>query len=406
MIILDQILFYEWNLKLTRLLAIKTFAWDTATNLVKVSTATKQNSEEWKREAHFLYVLLLAAQLAHLFRTTSNWANSDLLIALINLLVSALAHLYLRVCLNKAEIVTQYLNGVLTMARSLQPEEAKKRKLNVGEKLNMLLIKFGAVSSIAAGALVAIGLHWKEPCKPCLAGYWLLPECNGLELNWIVSWTAKIIVMLINMTLFWLGIVAAVGFLLGNVQVLATLTLRDLLSHLKVKAEVGTLSDKELSNGYRSVQILELLANEIQQRSTLPQALVICLGVQSVAVVDLIRAPGMDLSTLALAGSMFINAMWFVVLFMSGMAGIYIESKLVHQKDANANADLGQTRKEKTWRRKFMRSCPFIKIRFGDLNFVEELTPLNCLDFGNHITVQLLLLTKKLTTHAQFTVSN
>src|SRR5688572_20787385 len=49
-------------------------------------------------------------------------------------------------------------------------------------------------------------------------------------------------------------------------------------------------------------------------------------------------------------------------------------------------------RKELRWRRRFYRSCVSIKAMFGSFNFVDALTPLNCIDMGNDLTVNFLLL--------------
>lgn len=51
-------------------------------------------------------------------------------------------------------------------------------------------------------------------------------------------------------------------------------------------------------------------------------------------------------------------------------------------------------RKEMRWNHRFILSCAPIKAKFGSINFIESETPLNCIDFSNALTVNLVLLSQ------------
>jgi len=53
---------------------------------------------------------------------------------------------------------------------------------------------------------------------------------------------------------------------------------------------------------------------------------------------------------------------------------------------------LEMSRYMKLWVKRFWRSCDEVKIRFGDNNFLDTLTPLRCMDTSMNLTVQVLLL--------------
>jgi len=82
------------------------------------------------------------------------------------------------------------------------------------------------------------------------------------------------------------------------------------------------------------------------------------------------------------------NGLLVLMICLGGMVAIRSKSKKVLQENKVMQ---GETQRESKIYRKFWQSCPIIKIKFGAQNFVEELTPLNCLDFTVNLAVQFLL---------------
>lgn len=83
------------------------------------------------------------------------------------------------------------------------------------------------------------------------------------------------------------------------------------------------------------------------------------------------------------------NGFLIVMICLGGMVADRKESKKVLLENKMTN---GKNCAEGKVSRKFWRSCAIIKIKFGSQNYVEELKPLNCLDFSIGLVMQFLLL--------------
>ncbi len=78
----------------------------------------------------------------------------------------------------------------------------------------------------------------------------------------------------------------------------------------------------------------------------------------------------------------------FLVNFVFGiLADVYNFSNGI-QKQLNERYDLKRTK----WFKRWIKSCPVLKIYFGGSNYVDRLTPLNIQDFTINQTVSLMLL--------------
>lgn len=144
---------------------------------------------------------------------------------------------------------------------------------------------------------------------------------------------------------------------------------------------------------YRYVQLLANLSNDIQQKGIIPGPLVECTILSGVGLAFLVQT---SVSTknlpflIVLAFGCF-DCVLFLLLCLGTFAMIYKESRITLEK-IRLNAACITPRKERRWTRRFLRSCEVLKIKFGGNNFVEELTPLNCLSHALQICVQTLLL--------------
>jgi len=87
---------------------------------------------------------------------------------------------------------------------------------------------------------------------------------------------------------------------------------------------------------------------------------------------------------------MVVDATLVLVVLVGGMVGVYLDSKSVFQilwKRLGTNLP----RNERKYLLKYYRSW-LIRINLGSSNFLDALTPLNCLSFAFSITVQILLI--------------
>lgn len=86
--------------------------------------------------------------------------------------------------------------------------------------------------------------------------------------------------------------------------------------------------------------------------------------------------------------------MLFLLLCLGTLAIVYKESRITLEKIKDYMAEI-DCKQERVLTQKFLRSYVAIKMKFGANNFVEDLTPLNCLSHSLQISVQLLLLQRK-----------
>lgn len=135
--------------------------------------------------------------------------------------------------------------------------------------------------------------------------------------------------------------------------------------------------------------------NEIQQK--IPMSVIVVAGIlaQSLSMTTLVKLPWKsdNILSLILYAGVLINCILAMSVTLGGMAGILgqCENTL---KNLHSHNTLTASRKEQRCRKIFYRSCMAIKVRFGSINFVDQLTPLNCINFANDMTLNLLLVGK------------
>ncbi|CAL8146979.1 unnamed protein product [Orchesella dallaii] len=146
---------------------------------------------------------------------------------------------------------------------------------------------------------------------------------------------------------------------------------------------------------YRSIQVLALLTN-ILLNTTLTGLVCGSILIEALGLAGFVRLEWVPSNFISLAFCfiMVVNGTFSLIVLLGGMVGVYMESKRVFQA-LRRNLSVCITEK---YKRKFLfrfyKSCRFIRINFGSINFVDTLTPLNFVDFSVNLAVQVLLITK------------
>ncbi len=234
-----------------------------------------------------------------------------------------------------------------------------------------------------------IGLHWTNPCSSSLVGYFVLSECNGFATSKLVEWTIKLIIFAGNMWLWYFGINVA-GFFIVSIDIIA-ITLFNESAHILWEKLQRTTEFYKSTVIYRELQLLNIFCNIVQQ-SCLGLGIAAAIFIISASVALLVRIENNFLIKLTL-GIAAIDSLVCLLLVVSGMTS-------VHKKSKKILKSVYILQKQRTimsksilmWSRKFWISCDCIKIKFGEMNYLEELTPLKCFDFSLNLTVQILLL--------------
>lgn len=98
-------------------------------------------------------------------------------------------------------VACQFVNGLLDFTKH---GSGCKSKLGLIATINHYATHVIYLSIIGIPIVMLYGLHLLNPCKPVIAGYWLLPECSVLipekksESWYIVSWIGKVILLMAN----------------------------------------------------------------------------------------------------------------------------------------------------------------------------------------------------------------
>lgn len=144
---------------------------------------------------------------------------------------------------------------------------------------------------------------------------------------------------------------------------------------------------------YRHIEVIASICNKIQQRTQLPTIIagsIVTLGVSLAFLVQTPATPD-NASLLVLMLLASVNTTFFLLFCLGSLAQVYKESVAALESIRLQLPKVSEVN-ERRWLRKFIRSCAVIKMKFGGNNFVEELTPLNCISHAIDLSVQILLL--------------
>jgi len=241
-------------------------------------------------------------------------------------------------------------------------------------------------------------VHWLTPCQPSLVGYWLLVECiegpaiatNLFNMVWSNLW--KLLIFMLN-HIYWAPMVYLTVFTLIIPIILCCLTICNFLAtFLDRFSQPRSPSVYENAKVYRFIQILAVLFNSIFRQ------LLLILITGSIFVASVCLAACVKLNwnfsnvfSLIMSLSLGVDTTAVLIVVLGGMVTSYLQSKLTFQNLRLISLSKFSKRESKHFQL-FLKSCPHIKIRFGSTNFLEPLTPLNCVAFVINLTVQMLLL--------------
>lgn len=148
----------------------------------------------------------------------------------------------------------------------------------------------------------------------------------------------------------------------------------------------------KISKLYRELQLLNTFSNCVQQN--IIGSLILGAIVATSTGLGLLVKLNENMANVMVYGAMgmaFVDGITMLMILLGGMVSVCASSKIVLKQAKFLELSM-VPKKNKMWVKRVWRSCDKLKIKFGDNNFLEELTPLRCLDFSVGLTVQLLLL--------------
>lgn len=114
------------------------------------------------------------------------------------------------------------------------------------------------------------------------------------------------------------------------------------------------------------------------------------LGISLAIFAQTVIASGNPL-LLAVVSLLCLDGAMCLLICLGTLADVYKESKRTLETTKTDLSDIDNIHLWR-WNRRFLRYIGVIKMRFCGSNYVDGLTPLNCLSHGVHIGVQILLL--------------
>lgn len=144
---------------------------------------------------------------------------------------------------------------------------------------------------------------------------------------------------------------------------------------------------------YRKIQILNGLCNEFQQTTLILVLITASIVIQAISMVSLalIRWNEANFVALVFCCQSMIYGFLVVVVYLGGMANIFQKSNQALERKRQYKLNISD-RRNRNWRHRFYLSCSPVKLRFGNVNYIDRLTPLTCTVFVNRLTLQFLLL--------------
>ncbi len=106
-------------------------------------------------------------------------------------------------CRLKTLALAELINGLIQFDRLYPKRQKKLREMSIYELFSLLMPKAGFSWQVTISIGTVFGLHWSNPWKITLAGYWLIPkeinsECQIISTIYFVI--CRIVVMMLN---FW-----------------------------------------------------------------------------------------------------------------------------------------------------------------------------------------------------------
>lgn len=144
--------------------------FDPTTN--KVTLEKPQGQDTWKKYRYYLSTLLTAIVALQCF-LMKNSAMMETIIAWSLLTFLLIGHNFVCEFRMKPD-ETQGLFNSLFHLNSLLPNKVETIKTTLPIRANLLVGYAMILSALLIPIGFAHGLHWLNPCKPTLAGYWLI----------------------------------------------------------------------------------------------------------------------------------------------------------------------------------------------------------------------------------------
>lgn len=116
------------------------------------------------------------------------------------------------------------------------------------------------------------------------------------------------------------------------------------------------------------------------------------LGTGLAAMVN-VPATVENIPILVLMGAGSVDGALVLLCGLHGFADVHEQSREIKHA-VKIHVSTLKNRQHRKWTDQFVKSCGAIKLKFGGNNFVDKLTPLNCISHALQISAQIMLLVR------------
>ncbi|CAL8068022.1 unnamed protein product [Orchesella dallaii] len=290
---------------------------------------------------------------------------------------------YLKVCVTRTSELISFANGLFSgPTENLSPPQKTAGNTNLLQKVNVLFAWNLFIIMEVYPAMMVFGFHLDNPCKSTLLGWWALAECslndrnqlNGSLIIRVLIGITKFGVLCINYMIYSHGL-RCMCFGLNAINILAVFMLQKNLrrlassshqpQHMKDTSIVTTTFTSAVSATF-------LIQIELTSKNIIAVLffLVNCMG-------------SMQFLTICVGG---------VMVPINGISKEFLKNwkrQRCYDDNSRQSSEVGLTQR---WLKRFFQSSLPLRIKLGESNFLENLTPLRCIDNVVQITINLLLL--------------
>lgn len=164
--------------------------------LLKRSTKSKMY---WSNRFHAILVITLIIQAF----VQSQKLSLEGVHVWLGVLIHIFSHVFVHEHVKKIEEIALFCNAIFQFDDIYGGTSVKQKRATFRIKLIMMLVYCIVISTFAIPLGFVYGLHWFSPCRASLIGYWLIPECFGMERIFSAYFpksilSIKLIIMLLN----------------------------------------------------------------------------------------------------------------------------------------------------------------------------------------------------------------
>ncbi len=382
--------------------------FDSSSTDVKFAVKCKSDMKFSKIQSSLMSAVTVFQLLQCLyFSTTSNGnkgQTADLMFGLFSWIGLHVSITYIQIFRTKGPLLKVYLNNLLnfsinTFEKSGSMTNHNRKNFKLIKLLNLLLAPMIFFTIVIFPPCYVLGLHFQNPCKPSLVGYFLLNECRNKRNNQkglvqlLIEIFLKTVIFVGNISM-WYYALYGMAFVVITVHIISTMLISNIMEIFWNRLKFGRdlYYDAVL---YRQIQVINILYNLLQQDSLLlfMYSQMTVVSVLLAILVGFMNGRNGKSNIVLVLTFVVINgeAVIGILVILGGMVLIYMKSKHI-LKDARRLVVKIENKRDRKWLRKFFRSCAIFRVKFGSSNFLEELTPFRCIDFAFNLTIQFVLL--------------